>query len=296
MSDSSVSWINWHKRLAHLNINDVKRLPNMAIGIDVSNATKLESTESHPAICESCAIGKQTRNLVRIPRDRVTKIGEIIHIDIAGGGKLPQTLDGARYVMSLIDDYFNFMTIYLLKKKSEAEKALKEFINFMKNRQTPVQILRSDNGGEYSSNHTQELLKNIGIEWNPIAPHNSNQDGVAERNFRTLFERVKAILHHEKMTRGFWGEAIGYVCYLKNRSPTKRLKDKTPYEVWTGKKPDVSNVRIFGCTAYHYNVDPSKKKLDDRSIKCRFLGISGQNQFRLWDLSAKKVIISANIL
>ena len=98
------------------------------------------------------------------------------------------------------------------------------------------------------------------------------------------------------MTRGFWGEAIGYVCYLKNRSPTKRLKDKTPYEVWTGKKPDVSNVRIFGCTAYHYNVDPSKKKLDDRSIKCRFLGISGQNQFRLWDPSAKKVIISANIL
>ena len=188
------------------------------------------------------------------------------------------------------------MTIYLLKRKSEAYAALKQFVSYMEKRQTPVSIFRSDNGGEYSANQTQELFKDTGVIWNPTAPYNPNQNGVAERNFRTLFERVRAILHHGKMTKGFWGEAIRYVCHLKNRSPTKRLKDKTPYEVWTGDKPDVSNARIFGCTAYHYNTDPSKKKLDDRSTKCRFLGIQGQNQFRLWDPSAKKVIISANVL
>ena len=295
-NDSGVSWTNWHRRLAHLNMEDVKRLPGMADGIDVSTANKLESIEVSPAICESCAVGKHTRNLVKTSRKRATRIGEIIHSDIAGGGKLPLTLGGARYVLSLIDDYSNFMTIYLLKRKSEAYMALKQFISYMENRQTPVSIFRSDNGGEYSANHTQELLKNTGVEWDPTAPYNPNQNGVAERNFRTLFERVRAVLYHGKMTHGFWGEAINYVCYLKNRSPTKRLKDKTPYEIWTGDKPNVSNVRIFGCTAYHYNTDPAKKKLDDRSTKCRFLGIQGQNQFRLWDPSAKKVVISANVL
>lgn len=268
----------------------------MAIGIDATNATKLKSTEFHPAICESCAIGKHTRNLVRIPRKRVFRISEIIHTEIAGGGKLLQTLGGARCVLTLIGDYFNFVTIFLLKRKSEAEKALKDYISFMKNKGTPVQILRSDNGREFSFNHTQDLLKDIDIEWNPTAPHNPNQNGNAERNFRTLFERVKAILHHEKMPRGFWRKAIDYVCYLKNRSPTKRLKNKTLYEIWTGERPDVSNVRIFECTAYHYNVNPAKKKLNNRFIKCKFLGINGQNQFRLWDPSARRVMILVNIL
>ena len=110
----------------------------MATGIDASMATKLETSETHPRIFESCAMGKQSRQLLRVPRARASKIGEIIHTDIAGEGKLPQTYGGAYYVISLIDDYSNFMTIYLLKKKSEVEKALKNYMTFMKNKGTAL--------------------------------------------------------------------------------------------------------------------------------------------------------------
>lgn len=151
-----------------IGLDDVKKLPAMAAGVDASMATKLEATETHPKICKLCAMGKQSRQLLRIPRAGASKIGEIIHTDIAGGGKLPQIFDGARYVITLIDDYSNFMAIYLLKRKFEAEKALKDFISFIKNRNTPVLKLRS----EYSSSQTQELLKNVGIVWDPTAPHN----------------------------------------------------------------------------------------------------------------------------
>ena len=160
-SDSSVSWTNWHRQLAHLSIDDIKKLPAMATGIDSTNATRLESTESHPRICESYAIGKQHRQPVCIPRERATKVGEIVHTDIAGGGKLPQTLGGARYVLSIIDDYSNFMTVYLLKRKSQAEEVLKDYVLIMKNKGTPMLKLRSDNSREYAAPATQELLKNI---------------------------------------------------------------------------------------------------------------------------------------
>ena len=82
-SHSGVSWTNWHRRLAHLNMEDVKRLPQMADGIDVTTANRLESIETIPAICEPCVVGKHTRNLVRVSRKRATRIGEIIHSDIA---------------------------------------------------------------------------------------------------------------------------------------------------------------------------------------------------------------------
>ena len=95
------------------------------------------------------------------------------------------------------------------------------------------------------------------------------RNGVVERCFRTLFERTRAILSDSGMPSNKWGEAISYVTYLKNRSP--RHVDKTPFELMYGRQPDLSGARIFGCVAYSYNIDPQKKKLDDRSINADFL-------------------------
>jgi len=82
------------------------------------------------------------------------------------------------------------------------------------------------------------------------------------------------------------------VTYLKNRSPTTALDNITPYEAWHGKKPDLSYLHTFGCIAYHH-VEGARRKLDDKSLKCQFLGYEGANQFRLWN--GKKVLISSHI-
>ncbi len=65
----------------------------------------------------------------------------------------------------------------------------------------------------------------------------------------------------------------------------------TPYEASTGNRPFVGHLRIFGCVVYHHNEDPNKKKLDNKSVKCRFVRYDGINKFRLWD--GKKIIVSA---
>ncbi len=289
---AKASWRQWHKRLAHLNMADVKRLANMSTGIDVDSANSLENEESPESVCGACAIGKQNRTPSRKPHTRATKAGELVHTDLAGGGKIPKTDGGSRYVATMIDDYSQYTTTYLLERKSDLKGVLRKYLKLMKTRGTPVHRLRSDNGGEYAGHQTIELLEEHGVKWEPTAPYNPSQNGVAERCFRTLFERTRAILTSAKLPIRLWGEAIMTVTYLKNRSPTTALDKITPYEAWHGKKPDLSYLHTFGCIAYHH-VEGARRKLDDKSLKCQFLGYEGVNQFRLWN--GKKVLISSHV-
>ncbi len=289
---AKASWRQWHKRLAHLNMADVKRLVNMSTDIDVNSANSLENKESPEMICGACVIGKQHRTPSRKPHTRVIKVDELVHTDLADDGKIPKIDGESKYVTTMIDDYSEHTTIYLLERKFELKGVLRDYLELMKTRSTSVHRLRSDNEDGYADHQTIELLKEHGIKWESTASYNSSQNGVAERCFRTLFERTRAILTSAKLPIRLWGEAIMTVTYLKNRSPITALDNITLYEAWHGKKPDLSYLHTFECIAYHH-VKGARRKLDDKSLKCQFLGYEEANQFRLWN--GKKVLISSHI-
>jgi len=169
---AKASWRQWHKRLAHLNMADVKRLANMSTGIDVDSANSLEKQESPESVCEACTIGKQHRTPSRKPHTRATKIGELVHTDLAGGGNIPKTDGGARYVATMTDDSSKYTTTYLLDRKSALKGVLRNYLEIMKTPGTPVQRLRSDNGGEYAEYQTIELLEEYGVKWEPMVSYN----------------------------------------------------------------------------------------------------------------------------
>ena len=75
------------------------------------------------------------------------------------------------------------------------------------------------------------------------------QNSVTERLNQTLVEMARSMLLDSKLPKKFWGEAISTAVYLKNRTPVKAL-NKTPFEVWHGKKPKVNHLRVFGSDAY----------------------------------------------
>ena len=58
------------------------------------------------------------------------------------------------------------------------------------------------------------------------------------------------MLANSELPKRFWAEALTTATYLCNHSPTNAVQDETPYEAWTGSKPNVSHLRIFGCDAY----------------------------------------------
>eukprot|EP00253_Pinus_taeda_P002983 PITA_02983 len=70
----------------------------------------------------------------------------------------------------------------------------------------------------------------------------------------------------------FWAEAVDIACYLVNRSPSSTLEDKTPQEVWAGKKPSLSHLRVFRCDAYVHVPKEKLTKLDSKFEKCIFIG------------------------
>ena len=76
--------------------------------------------------------------------------------------------------------------------------------------------------------------------------------------------------------------------YVLNRCPTKALQSITPYEAWHGKKPFVSHLRVFGCLAYALVPQQHRRKLDDKVVKCIFVGYSAESKgYRLYHPQSK---------
>ncbi|GFX55768.1 uncharacterized protein TNCV_3428391 [Trichonephila clavipes] len=75
---------------------------------------------------------------------------------------------------------------------------------------------------------------------------------------------VKAMLNTSGIEKCFWAEALVCFTYVKNRICHK-FKDKTPYELYFGRKPTVSNLKVFGCHAYVGTPKQLRNKLDLRA-------------------------------
>ena len=94
-----------------------------------------------------------------------------------------------------------------------------------------------------------------------------------------------------------WGEATRHATYLLNRLATRSLNGITPYEVFRGKNPNISHVRIFGCIGYAKVVKPHLKKLEDRSHILVHLGTEpGSKAYRMLDPKTQKVIMSRDVV
>lgn len=87
-----------------------------------------------------------------------------------------------------------------------------------------------------------------------------------------------------KVSYVFWGEAVSHVVYILNRVNTKSFKETTSYELWTGRKPNLGHLRVFGCVAHMKINKRHLQKLDDMSKKMVNLGIEkGTKAYRLLD-------------
>eukprot|EP00253_Pinus_taeda_P001476 PITA_01476 len=93
-----------------------------------------------------------------------------------------------------------------------------------------------------------------------------------------------------RLGQEFWAEAVETTCYLVNRSPSSALEDKTPQEVWIGKKPSLSHLRVFGCDACVHVPKEKRTKLDSKSKKCIFIGYkNGLKDYKFWNPEPEKI-------
>lgn len=278
---------NWHKILGHLSHDRMKQLIGISEGMDITPGD-LKKKEK---LCDTCMKAKQSR-LPFEKKGRTKQPLELIHTDLCGPID-PPTWDGKRYMLTVIDDYTHFSMVYLIRNKHEVTEYLKEYIRLVETKwNRKVSRIKSDNGREYVNKSLIDWAKLKGIEMNYTIPYSPQMNGTAERLNRTIMEKARALLTEFKMKKEMWGEAVRTATYLLNRSPTKVLI-KTPYEMWKGEKPNLKNLKLFGCTAYAKILGPLKK-LDDRSKKYRFVGYAPQG-YRLWDEEKRRITISRDV-
>ena len=161
-----------------------------------------------------------------------------------------------------------------------------------------ISTLRSDNGGEYLSNEFKIYLKSKGIHHELTVPHCPEQNGVAERMNRTLMEMARSMMAHAGLPDKYWAEAVEAAAYIRNRTSTSSIKgSKTPYEVWSGKKPNIEHLKVFGCMAYSHVPDSQRQKLDKKAVKLRFVGYCIQSKgYRLLDEKTSRVFIRRDVI
>ena len=89
----------------------------------------------------------------------------------------------------------------------------------------------------------------------------------------------------------FWREFVEAAVYTLNRTPTRSLGWKTPFEAVTGRKPSLAHLRVYGCRAYALKPKiPRKDKLAERAHVGYLVGYNSTNIFKLYVPSLNKVI------
>lgn len=170
----------WHRRLGHINFNSLKS----ALNIKVPTGLK----------CTVCIKGKHARDPFKETGSRAAKPLEIIHSDVCG--KMSEkSLGGANYFVTFIDDFTRKIFIYVMKSKDEVFSNFLEFKNRAENElNAKIKVFRSDNGSEYVNKKFKKLFADSGIKFETSTVYTPQQNGLAERNNRTIVEKARCML------------------------------------------------------------------------------------------------------
>ncbi|GKG43656.1 putative ribonuclease H-like domain-containing protein, partial [Tanacetum coccineum] len=90
-------------------------------------------------------------------------------------------------------------------------------------------------------------------------PRTPQQNGVAERKNRTLIEAARTMLADSKLPTMFWTEAVSTACYVLKHH------NKTPYELISGKVPQIGHLKPFGCQVTILNTSDHLGKFEGKA-------------------------------
>jgi hypothetical protein len=183
----------WHRRMGHLHHKSLPLLRLMVTGLP-------DFILDHQGVCRGCDIGKNVKAPFPSSETRSKGILDLIHSDV-GGPMSVDSMKGASYYVTFIDDFSRKTWIYFMKTKDEVFSHFRAFKSQVENMTgRKITVLRTDNRGDFTST---------------------------------------------KFT-----DACNTIVYSQNKIPHKILEDKTSEEAFTGKRPEIGNLRIFGCPVY----------------------------------------------
>ncbi|UYV73291.1 hypothetical protein LAZ67_10002537 [Cordylochernes scorpioides] len=269
----------WHQRMGHVNpIKLSQMFENNVFEDDIKIREKPDSL-----LCEACIYGKQNRKVFHASTSpNSTYPGELIYSDVCGPMS-KRSPGGSLYFVSFKDDFSRFRVAYFIRHKSDVLEKFKEFVKRVRTETgNKIKRFRTDNGTEFLNKNFSDYLKSLGIVHELTAPYTPEQNGIAERDNRTIVESARCLLHGRKMPLELWAEAVNTAVYLLNRCTTKVLGNSTPYEIWYKRKPSILHLKTFGCNAYVHIPKDNRKKLDKKTNTSENIQDNQQEQVTIY--------------
>ncbi|GKA27428.1 retrovirus-related pol polyprotein from transposon TNT 1-94, partial [Tanacetum coccineum] len=226
------AWL-WHRRLGHPSGSYLHTLFPKLFPLN------------KPISCETCILAKSHRQTFKPSNTRVKVPFSLIHSDVWG----PAPVIGGqsfRYYVIFVDDCTRMTWIYFLKNKAEVYDRFTAFYAMIQTQfQKSIQVVRSDNGGEYMNSQMNLFFQSKGIVHQTTCPHTPEQNGVAERKNRLLLEMTRALIIESNVPKTFWQKFSHCPLLDQTTSYKKCLKTK---------KSSVRNTleyHLHFCSAYH---------------------------------------------
>lgn len=253
----------WHERLGHTAMEAVKAtLSNNGVNIK-------EPSNDTADICQACLKAGQRREPFGTHK-KVTDPLSVVHADLMGPWGLSH--GGKRFSLTLVDEASGYIKAVPLHAKSEAAKAIQDFIAWAETQSGfKVKVIQSDRGGEFLSNPLKEYFTAKGIEHHLSIAGISQQNGVAERANRTIQEMVRSMLHGSNSPSSLWAEAALYGTTILN-SVVRKGKTAPSSAALFKNAVDLKDLRVWGCTGYLRVQEQGKAST--RSKVAKFVGFT----------------------
>ena len=280
LSKDDDPWL-WHKRIAHINMDHLNKLISKDLVVGLPKL-KFEKDK----LCDACQKGKQTRvsfkskNVVSTTRPL-----QLLHMDLFGPSRT-MSFGGNYYALVIVDDFSRYTWTLFITHKSDSFQAFRKLAKVIQNKKNlKIASIRSDHGGEFENKDFELFCDEHGIEHNFSAPRTPQQNGVVERKNRSLEEIARTLLNDTSLPKYFWAEAVNTACYIMNRALIRPILKKTPYELFNGRKPNISHLHVFGCKCFVLNNGKDNLgKFDAKSDEGIFLGYSLQSKaYRIYN-------------
>ncbi|KAK1643251.1 hypothetical protein QYE76_061056 [Lolium multiflorum] len=224
------------------------------------------------------------------------RILELLHVDLFG----PVThasLGAKKHCLVIVDDYSRYTWVYFLKTKDETQQIFIDFATEVQRQHNLlIMAIRSDNGSEFKNYTLNDFLSDEGIRHQYSAAYTPQQNGVAERKNRTLMDMAISMMAEYKSRYNFWAEAISTACHSSNRLYLRKGLNKTPYEILTGNKPNISYFKVFGCKCFYKIKGVRLSKFAPKALEGIFVGYGAESHtYRVFDIASGIIIESCSV-
>ncbi|GJT68016.1 putative ribonuclease H-like domain-containing protein [Tanacetum coccineum] len=256
---------------------------------------KLKFKRDH--LCSAFALGKSTKKPHKPKSDDTNQEKlYLLYMDLCGPMRVA-SVNGKKYILVIVDDYSLFTWVKCLRSKDEAPAFIINFLKMIQVRlKEIVRCIRTDNGTEFVNQTLRKYYKMVSISHETSVSCSPQQNGVVERQNRTLIEAARTMLIYAKAPLFLWAEAVATASYTQNRSMIRRRHGKTPYKLLHNKPPDLSYLHVFGALFYPTNDNENLGKLQPKVDIGIFIGYAPTKKaFQIYNRRTRQIIETIHV-